>query len=927
MPPKRTSAVPPSPARSTRSISRARGDDDWDNDSMVSTSFKAPNARGKSNTSLSLGLVDTSVNVANAFQAAKSGHLLPTTPLDYSFASSTSSRKAVSQPRQPSAQPARPGSQRAQSPSEQLASSARALSPARFFLRSTDDDARDDPVTGGAYASFSSFANTSGGTNGNHSGETSYDYQQEEEFVRQAKAQQSKKGPKASSPKKRRGKALAEDLPYRPAEDDEVYDSDDSGEEGEGLVRSGALNGRSETRGKRQETGEGYLGMGLGIQQRQSTNGVANGARGYDGADGDVLDSRYEREYTPTQQTSHVSGNRYQRSPTPAQLLRALSPRVDRRSPVPTFQSRKRQPSSLRTVITNILHGLVLGLRLIVETVTHILQALLRPGESLLRLGRTLLRRLQSDWWKWLGSLFALSIAVRIMTAPWQPRVIHHTPEPATGSFDEVAARLSSLEQFTSDLSEMMKRLNMESGHGGPSQSMLDRMSDLESAVRSEKQRVDLLKGDGGQRDRDLHTSYVTLRRDVDGLVQRVDRSDSALSKAQARIGTIDNVEREVQSLRNRVGQVERQVKDALDDGRLRSALEKILPDLVPMRVGPRGEMVIDPKFWTEMKKVMMGRTETEALVKKALAQGQPVSSAVTGKSSQKAEEVDESRVRAWAYDVFERRSVERNWMSKDMFQDLLNDELRDLRAQLTSLKSQPPSSSSHASAPRSGVTIKSDKGDDLTSLFNELIDTALLKYSKDTIARTDYALFTAGARVIPHLTSDTLVLSTASKVGKWVMGSKDVQGRPPATALHPDISVGSCWPFAGEQGSLGVMLTRRVRVSDITIEHAPRELALDTSTAPKNIEVIGLVDNDADKAKLSEFWADRGETDKDANYLPLGTITYDTSSIAHIQTFPVSSQMQELDIKVGVVIVKVESNWGGKFTCLYRVRVHGEAE
>ena len=56
------------------------------------------------------------------------------------------------------------------------------------------------------------------------------------------------------------------------------------------------------------------------------------------------------------------------------------------------------------------------------------------------------------------------------------------------------------------------------------------------------------------------------------------------------------------------------------------------------------------------------------------------------------------------------------------------------------------------------------------------------------------------------------------------------------------------------------------------------------------------------------------------ADQMLLGSFTYDPSSPSHIQTFPVESAVVDLGIDVGIVIFKIQSNWGGEYTCLYRV-------
>ncbi len=59
---------------------------------------------------------------------------------------------------------------------------------------------------------------------------------------------------------------------------------------------------------------------------------------------------------------------------------------------------------------------------------------------------------------------------------------------------------------------------------------------------------------------------------------------------------------------------------------------------------------------------------------------------------------------------------------------------------------------------------------------------------------------------------------------------------------------------------------------------------------------------------------------------LLLGSFTYDPSAASHIQTFQIDPSIVELGIDTGVVIFRVTSNWGGEFTCLYRVSAVGRS-
>ncbi|RDB25835.1 Spindle pole body-associated protein sad1 [Hypsizygus marmoreus] len=253
-------------------------------------------------------------------------------------------------------------------------------------------------------------------------------------------------------------------------------------------------------------------------------------------------------------------------------------------------------------------------------------------------------------------------------------------------------------------------------------------------------------------------------------------------------------------------------------------------------------------------------------------------------------------------------------------------------------------------SAAKSGLTIKSSDGQDVTSLIGHLVDSAVSTYSKDTLARPDFALHSGGARVIPSLTSPTFEMRPAnlrSQLVGLITGNGYAIGRPPVHALHYDLHNGDCWPFAGSEGQLGVALAAPTYISDITIDHVAREVAFDMRTAPRQMEVWAMVEGKDNIAKVKEWMAEkerrrveakeRGDEveeepaypktlPKTPQYIRIANFTYNIYAPKNIQTFPVSQEIRDLGVDFGIVVLRIKSNWGREeYTCLYRLRVHGE--
>ncbi|KAJ3217065.1 SUN domain-containing protein 3 [Clydaea vesicula] len=193
-----------------------------------------------------------------------------------------------------------------------------------------------------------------------------------------------------------------------------------------------------------------------------------------------------------------------------------------------------------------------------------------------------------------------------------------------------------------------------------------------------------------------------------------------------------------------------------------------------------------------------------------------------------------------------------------------------------------------------------------------------------------DYALGSGGAAVLECLTSTTYC-------AKKTFFGCDATQNPPNTIIDKDVSLGKCWPMSGNNGHVGISLSRSITPTSITIEHVAKELNFynNYKSAPKNFKVYAVFTK-RPKTQLIEFTKER-INGKDFYLAPLITSPesyYDVNKISdgsesvygrsEIQTFRVENKVEG----VRNVIVKVESNWGNEnYTCLYRVRVHGQED
>lgn len=208
-------------------------------------------------------------------------------------------------------------------------------------------------------------------------------------------------------------------------------------------------------------------------------------------------------------------------------------------------------------------------------------------------------------------------------------------------------------------------------------------------------------------------------------------------------------------------------------------------------------------------------------------------------------------------------------------------------------------------------------------------IDRVLEREDADRTGNFDYASINNGARVLrrgPFATSYSLY-ETLPLLNRVLAYTKlRFYGHPPEVALRPTFpmpSRGQCWSFpdesasapskrrvgrandlVGSYGTLTVSLASAITVTEVIIEHIPPTISHDPTSAINEFRVLGFEDGGAfgDPWELGSFKFVNGPS---------------------IQAFLTTSNGQHVP-RMKAISIAVDSNGGARYSCLYRVRVHG---
>ena len=194
------------------------------------------------------------------------------------------------------------------------------------------------------------------------------------------------------------------------------------------------------------------------------------------------------------------------------------------------------------------------------------------------------------------------------------------------------------------------------------------------------------------------------------------------------------------------------------------------------------------------------------------------------------------------------------------------------------------------------------------------------------------------GAVVDPQHTSPTLRRSEGIRSRLYHMVFRDPSNSPPIRALTPWTENGDCWCAAqsrdgGGRLSIGIWMRFDIIPTGITIEHPDNNLAIDATSAPRDLELWVRVARKDEHLEINEYLANNEigcESPRPhtrGNWICLHKWSYNSGILkpyvkgGHIQR---SEFRIEPEFSIDKAVVRVMRNWGQDYTCLYQVKMDG---
>lgn len=427
--------------------------------------------------------------------------------------------------------------------------------------------------------------------------------------------------------------------------------------------------------------------------------------------------------------------------------------------------------------------------------------------------------------------------------------------------------------------------------------------------------------------------------------------------------GDFNKTKQKIQYLNERISQME---KAKVAESEILDILDRYLPSKLAVRYDSKtGEVSATPEFWKFL---------STQLALRGITNNSPSDSSAIDFSFDEFIRLNEGAIKDYMSNYInsslndKRNKNSAAVISKEVFRKMLEDELATVREETVDAiakldrefkKGIKTISEDHK---RLANSQKDKFGSLPASQFNGtqvamdlMIKKALQKYVAHTISKPDFADPAAGAKINFALTSpsynwhDRLEFSSR-QIYKFLgtLGFGRMKVNRPTMAFSNDVSLGSCWPFTGQSGQIGLNLGTMINPTDIGIIHVRPDQSPNPSSAPRRVSLwVQILDletrnkvrtlvnqnslsssTNAEKTNKLQNWFSSSSSSlgmMPLDYVKILDAEYQLDGGDEFQVFPVPFYLRDLHLETSRVIFKVEDNWGNEdFTCIYRLRLFG---
>jgi hypothetical protein len=179
---------------------------------------------------------------------------------------------------------------------------------------------------------------------------------------------------------------------------------------------------------------------------------------------------------------------------------------------------------------------------------------------------------------------------------------------------------------------------------------------------------------------------------------------------------------------------------------------------------------------------------------------------------------------------------------------------------------------------------------------------------------------------LIEPLTSQRANYTKPWNILGWEAATNDHLVEPHAILHDGNVSIDHCFCFQGFSGQIGIKLNEEVVLSHFNLPY-PKAVSPDRLlSAPRHVVLWGLV-RDQDHVMTAPLSIPQ---DPYSTYPDPDLIQYRMRKLAELQYSPHRDLPSNFVIHdrapvtpVAAVLLEVLNNWGGKETCIYRVRMY----